>query len=260
MTDVTTSLSDYFNGAASYDLAPNKFLYISSALPFRQIYFALGTEVATNETLQIEYYAGTTHQWVQTTYTRDETNGLSNSGYITLQPDRNKPWAIINNTASVAELSDYTFYENYWIRISLSAETSVSLQWIGSKFCSTTQLYRQYPAVNNPRILEAFGAGKTDWEDQTVIASEIIIEDLRKDFAFDAAAQIADRTNLQNACIYRTVALIYTGLGDVGVDNVERAMEQYRLALKAGALIVDEDQNGLISPSEKKPRQSILVR
>ena len=259
LNDQTTTLSDYFNGSTSLTIGSDKYLYISTALPFRQLYIALGTDAVTSETLAVEYYAGKQHGWVSSTYLRDETNGLSTSGYITIQPDRSKPW-VRTDTADVTELSSFTLYQNYWVRLSLSADFAVDLKWLGHKFCNSAQVYRQYPAVNNDRVRSAFESGKTDWEDQTIIASELIIEDLQKDYAFEDAAQIADQTDLKSSCIHRVVALIYAGLGDVGVDNVERAMAEYRQTLRAGALVIDADGDGLISPSEKKPRQSILVR
>ena len=260
LSDQTTQLNNYFQGDATLSVGGGKYLYLASQTPLITRYVGLAAEAATAATLSVEYYAGKTQGWVSAAYLRDETDGLSASGSFVIQPNKDTPWVVIDDTSDVTELSSFTIYGMYWCRLSLSVETSVDFNWLGYKFCSTTDINAQYPSLNKTRVYEAFGAGKTNWEDESVLASELVSQDLKRYYTLDSLSQIASLDVYKHACIHRAAMLIWSGLGDVGVDNAERAFNAYQDSLKFAMTSGDADKDGVVSKTEAEPRQTEWVR
>ena len=88
----------------------------------------------------------------------------------------------------------------------------------------------------------------------------MVAQDLKKYYVLDNMSQITALTHYKHACVHRAAALIWGGLGDVGVDNAERAMVAYQDSFKFSATSGDVDKDGLLSPSETEPRQTEWVR
>lgn len=258
MVDQTTNLTNPFEGNQNLDLG--NFLYIATPLPLRTLFMFLNTESATSQTLNISYYAGAANGWVSSLQTQDESNGLSVSGYFTMQPDPTKPWALVDDTANVTELNSVRFFNWYWVRISLSGSVTVDLQWLGHKFCKSSDITRTLPDTANSRVYQAFGKASANWDDLIIEASYDIIRDLRNMFNIASSAQILDSKDLRKACAYLTASYIYQGLGPAYADAMIGAIERYNKLISSGQVAIDVNQDGDASQNESTPQQIDFVR
>lgn len=257
LLDLSPALNTPLESSAPVELGGSNYLYVGSVLPLTSLYAALSAS-ATGAQLGVEYY--TSEGWQAARYTQDLTDGLSTSGYIEFEAFRDKPWFKVGNTVDVVELSSYELYDRYWCRLSLDAVATVTMEWLGHKFCSSTDLLRQFPGLRTSSALRVFGDSKTDWEEETIIASELMIQDLRDKYSIISADQLGQIDRLKHACVARTAALIYSGFGDSGVDDEQRALEKYENRLTPGQIVVDSNSDGIVSPEETVPGSYTLRR
>jgi len=80
-----------------------------------------------------------------------------------------------------------------------------------------------------------FSTGKTDWDEQLIHASDMIIRDLKNDNRyreFVSRNQILDVEQLNHACVYKLAgSIIYPEFGDDFEKDREQAQRSYKSAL-----------------------------
>lgn len=183
LTDLSTAVSSYHVGesAISFTNTEDAF-YLGSSHPFNCIFLKLKVASVAGLGVSVEYWSGS--EWIAPVELLDETNGLMNSGYLTWQINRFKTsWSMDSTQTSsggtkVTGLGSVNIYDKYWCRIKLATSGSFTLSWIGHQFITDNDLYSEYPEFRSTSLKSAVEAGKTTWEEQIVIASRIIIEDL----------------------------------------------------------------------------------
>ena len=257
LDDLTKTLRQPFDQSISLNVNS---LYLASPLPIKTFYAGIETAAATGETLEVEYYAGPSNGWVSSVQTNDQTDGLSASGYITIQPDPNKPWSIVGDTLNVSDLSSVRFFNWYWYKITLSGPATVDFQWFGHKFCEDEDITRRYPGLANDRAYKAFNKVVNSWEDLIIEASEELITDLRGRFSLEHAAQILDHSDLRSMCRSKTAQFIFGGLGSGYADEALAAEKQYEILLSQNNVSVDKSKDGTNDPMERTAGQYDLIR
>lgn len=261
LTDQTIEWSNPFTATALWDA--KSYLYVSSFLPFNHKYFDISAANDQAGTLTVEIWYN--NEWTSVVdiidYTHDGTRSLGQSGNIFFTLDEDKGWDQEDDSSDITELSTTKVYNVYWMRFGYNASTdsALTINYIGHKFCDDTELYTNYPMLNNDAIKTQFKAGKTDWIDQEISASRAIISDLRSRNIICSKDQILDSRRYQTACMHKTAEIIFSGLGDSYVDDKNEARKDYRTVMNEGNFLVDSNKNGRLDRSENN-QQTWMTR
>jgi hypothetical protein len=265
LTDYSTSLVVYHSNAIDLSINHEQdHIYIGSVYPFNSLYFKVSTIASSSIAPTISYWMGS--GWQSAIELIDETNGFTGSGYLTWQIHRGKSsWqredtVDSNEVERVSGLGDVSVYDMYWVKISFGASDDISLKWAGHKFITDNDLKVEYPQFGNSTLLAAIQSGKTDWEEQIVRASKLVIEDLVSQRVILSSSQILDRRKLESMTVSKTAELIYTILGDDYVDQRREASIEYARRLKNNQLNVDINNDADLSVQERSFRQGFIYR
>jgi hypothetical protein len=265
LIDYSKEMSVYHSDAIDLDITHDEdCLYIGSPFPFNSFFIKVSTASTVGINPMVSYWNGST--WGSSIEVIDETLGLKQSGYITFQVDRSKSsWSrddtqLNGGGERVTGLGDVNIYDMYWAKITFDASDEVSLKWIGHNFITDNDLRVEYPSLLNSTLLGVIQSGKTDWEEQRVRASKLVVEDLTQARIILAQGQIVDRRKLESMTISKTAELIYTMLGDDYVDQRREAGIEYQRRQKQNVLNIDQNGDADLSVSERTVRQGFLYR
>ena len=268
LKDLSHSLNKYTSGSEVIPLSASEdYLYIGSRYPFNSLYFKAGVANSVTSVLYVSYWDG--NKWQGAVEIADATNGFKNSGYISFVPSRrHSGWTMDNTrngdevTENITGLGGLVVYDMYWMRIKCSVDLSgtTSLSWLGHIFCDDEDLYSEYPLFNSSGLKSAFKSGKTDWEEQRVRASILLVEDLVSGGIIEDQGQLLDTSKLRTSCVTKTAQLIFNALGDDYIDDSRKAYGEYNTRLKKGLYNIDSNDDAILDNVELDARQGYLVR
>ena len=267
LNDFSVKLDNYHAGVESFEfVSADDYLYIGSRFPFNSFYLKFGTLNATVSTPSISIWDG--NQWRSTVDLVDQTYGMTQSGYISFVPSKERSgWAqddtVLNNgNEEIMGLGDVTIYDQYWLRLSLTSDldAGTTLSWIGHILCQDDDLYSEYPLFNSSTMKSAFESGKTDWEEQRVAASNLLISDLISRNIILNQGQILDVSKLKYAAVCKTAQVIFNSMGDDYKDDAQMAKNEYDLRISNGVLNIDLNNNATLDKDEARFRQGYLFR
>jgi hypothetical protein len=224
-------------------------LYIGKPHKFNNVYLAIAT-VNTNPTvLTARYWDGSA--WVPFTDTVDETSGLSASGF--LQWEEKAAW-VKEKPSLITGIDTLTFeQELYWVKITLSADTSASTSIKAIKqLLSDDRLL----TTIHPEIMNYLPTGQADWMVQHELAYDVVVNDLIMSGAISYAEQIKNVEDYLLAASYKCVKLILDPIpGDERIKEVRDRMEiNYKSALRKSAASIDTNKNEVLDdPDEVEP-------
>jgi len=263
--DLSVELNEWRSG--SYTLpfvAADDRLYVACDLPFNHKYIEIDTANDQATSVSVETWYG--NQWNAVVDLIDRTAlssaSLAQSGIIEWKTDRLKGWDRELDSDDVSGVSKVGIYDMYWIRMSFSADLNVNtaLKYIGNKFSSDSVLYDYYPDLSNTSLKEAFEAGKTTWDDQHFIASEMVIRDLKKRNIIISQNQILDYEKFKEPTIHKVAEIVYWALGRQFDDNRTKARAYYDEAINLKFFGVDLNRDGNQSDREKSTQTGYLRR
>jgi hypothetical protein len=184
---------------------------------------------------------------------KDETVGLTQSGYLTWVPSKDETWQA-EDTEEITGLTTLTIYDLYWLKLTMSATLapSTSIKWIGSKFCSDDDLTNEYTLFANTTFRSNYKSGKTSWENEIILASRLIVDDLEKRRVIEASDQLLIRRRLIDACVSKAAQIIFKNLGDDYKDDAEKAKKEYYERLNKSNYGTDLNNNARVESGEKK--------
>jgi len=260
--DLSVALSDVHSGSKVLNfVSAADYLYLGSDFPFNHRYFDVSVVNAVAATPTIEIWTGS--QWVSVVDILDETavSGVpfAQSGVISWQVDLDlSSWSrddtdnMLNQSAFAAGFPK--IFGLYWCRMKWSADLTgtTALANLGHKFSEDVALEAEYPELASTAIKAAWKTGKTDWKEQTLMAAEYLIQDLRgmKDI-ITSPSQILDWKQFEKASIHKTAEIIFRGFGDDYADQRVEAHKSYKSSLSVGKFNVDLDQDANLSDYEK---------
>jgi hypothetical protein len=271
LKDKTINLEKYHSDSEVIDyVTSNDAIYIGSELPFNSLFFDVAVSNTTSGNISIKYWDATTWRSMVETFDETEVGGIpfSTSGHITWVPDRNYLWAQSNTTypsgtEQITGLGNITIYDLYWIKIEYDAtlDNTLELNWIGPKFCHDNDLTGEYTLFSNSTFKSNYLTGKTDWENEIIIASRIMIEDIINKGVISGAGQLLKRRKLRDACVSKTAQLIFKNLGDDYKDDAERAWKEYKDRLSMSNYGADLNNNATFDTSvELGVKTGVLFR
>ena len=265
LSDLSIDLSSPYIGDSSFTfVAADDYIFIGSPYPFNSVYFKVKTASVTTVTPSVSYWNGSV--WTSSIEVQDETSGFKKSGYITWQIDRYKSsWTRDDTKHSsgnerIIGLGGVNIYDQYWIRLSLSGDTAFALTWIGHCFITDNDLKTEYPEFKSTALLGAVETGKTNWEEQIIRASRLVIEDLIQRKVITSQAQILDRRKMESMTVAKTAEIIYTLLGDDYKDQTAAANKEYLRRIDGQILSIDINNDGDLSVQEGRFRQGYLYQ
>lgn len=245
-TDLSVELNnaDSKTGTVNIVVADSDALYFGSELPFNARYIRVSTANDQASVVSVEYFDGSS-SFVSAVDVIDETssggNTLAQSGWISWKSDKDegnpgKQDTDDMPTTEFLQSSGLKIYDLYWVKLTFSADlkSTTALSYVGYKFCEDEDIGALYPQLNTSDIKGQFSTGKTDWDEQIIHASDMIVRDLKNDNRyreFVSRNQILDPEQLNHACVYKTARLIFNEFGDDSKDEFERAQRLYKEAL-----------------------------
>jgi hypothetical protein len=255
--DLSPALSDIHAKNQILDFAVGDHLYLGSRLPFNHRYFDVSSPNGQAAVPTIEYWNG--NAWTAAVDIVDETavNGasLGQAGILSwrLNP-YNFSWGWADTERMTGSgLETLKMYGLFWLRITWNATmaTTTALNYLGHKFSEDASLECEYPALSNPQLKNAWKAGKGDWDEQTLLAAEYIIQELkgprRKLVSPD---QIFSWQIFEKASVHRTAMIIFRGMGADYVEELKTASSAFKSALDLRVFDIDENGNGDLDPEE----------
>lgn len=253
LVDRTIEWSNPYSSTGAWDA--KSYLYISSYLPFNHRYFDVSTANDKSGTLTIDVWYNSEWTSVVDIVDMTSTSGISlaKSGNIYFTVDTLKTWEIEDDSSEITELSTTKVYNSYWMRLGYNAsvDSATVINYIGYKFCEDVDLYTLYPIFNNTALMTQFKSGKTNWNDQTISASKIIVSDLTSRELIHSKDQIMDSSRYQQSCIHKTAEIIYAGLGTSYRDDKNDAAKEYANAMNVGNFNIDINADGKLDRIEK---------
>lgn len=254
LVDRTREWSNPYTSTGTWDC--KSYLYVSSYYPFNHKYFDISTanDQAGDLSIDVWYNSAWTSAVEVVDYTHDGTRAFGQSGNIFFTMEDTKGWMSESDTANITELSTKKIYGMYWMRFGFdaSADSACVINYIGHKFCDDTDLYTQYPLFNNSTLKTSFKAGKTDWIDQEIGASDYIISDLKSRYLIVSKDQVLDTNRYKLPCIHKTAELIFGGMGQSYVDQKNEAKKAYDDSMNKDDFGIDRNADGKYQRSEKR--------
>jgi hypothetical protein len=265
LTDFSRDVFRYQTGSAVIPdfIAAQDYFYIGALAPFNHFYFKmLALNLVANE-LSVSYWDG--RVWVNVKNLIDETAGFTKSGFIYFVPDKDKGWlkeSTNDKGDQVDGLTSVSIYDMYWIRISSNQNltANMSFSWIGQKFSDDLDLGAEFPDLNRTTMLQAFGTGKTNWEEQHVKAAEIIIKDLITSEIISLKEQVLLKEEFTLASVQKVAEIIYAAMGDDYIDQKNNAKIEYKERLNKSIYRTDTNENAILDIREHSQRSGFLNR
>jgi hypothetical protein len=258
--EITKEISRTDSLSYSMTYLSGEYIYIASDFPFNHLYIKMGAiKNATPASMTVEYNASS--GWNSIVELRDETLALSQDGYVEFTPNRDNSWPRLYSSQDVPNTS-VIVYDKYWTRVSFDAnlDSPVEISFIGNKFSDDEDLYLEYPVFDDSVFLTAFKAGKSDWEDQCIRASEVIVADLIRKNVIVSAEQILDRKVFTSACVCKTAEMIFTSFGNDYEEQRKLAKSEYASRMDLSRYKVDNNNNAILDVGDVKNSQGWLSR
>lgn len=264
LSDISVNTGDFREGSSTIDYVTSEdYLFLASFLPFNHKHFDIGTANDQSSAISVEIWDGSA--WTGAVDVLDQTSSsgvsLSQDGIISWTSNvDDAPWNRQQKSADVTGLTGTSIYNMYWVRLSWdgSFNANTTIEYIGHKFSKDSQLFDQYPELNDTNLLTSFESGKTDWEEQHYLAADYIIRDLKQDNAIVSADQLLDWQVFREASIHACAMLIFWGLSQF--EKHEKAKSMYENYRKNGFLNIDLNRDARLNVKEKAIRQGFLSR
>lgn len=256
LEDKSVSANSIFADAATVDIASGEYLYVGSDLPFNHRYFKVSTANTNSASLTVQIWNG---EWVDAVDVIDQTTAsgraLSQNGILSWTTPKNEAWQQ-EDTENIAALSTLRIYGFYWVRIGVSASLSATtaVQYIGHKFATDDDLGGYYPNLVASSVMSAYESGKTDWDEQHLLAAEEIVQDVRRRGIAWNANQILDWEQFRIAAVHRVAANIMIPFGADYRDDRAVALKDYEKAMNLKIFTaVDLNEDGRVDDDERRP-------
>lgn len=260
LEDLTTRVNDYRSGCYELNYVQGDYLYIGSDMPFNHKFFDIKTDNTVEAKACVEFW--NSKCWTKAVDLIDQTGDgdtpLQGCGNLTWIIDCKCPsWCPECKSEDVEGLEDTCVCNMYWIRVSWDQDISAEINHIGYNFSDDNELLSQYPSLCDQHFMNCFvpklpKGTKTDWKEQSYVAAECIIKELRSCGVVWSPANILDWESLQGASVHKTAEIIFSALGQPYEYNRKLAEEKYNKCMEIKSVVTDDkNKNSVLEGTEK---------
>lgn len=256
LKDLTVTLSDIFSRTQVLDFkSGTDALYLGSDLPFNHRYIQLATANSATAKPQVAVWDGSNFQSVADTLDLTETSSgvtLASSDILEWIPDEDHHWHFENTTEDIPALSSLKIYDLYWIKLTFDADldASTELSYVGHRFSDDNILNAYYPDLNTSNAKTAFESGKSDWNEQHVMAAEHIIRNLRARKRVVSRNQILNWQMFSEAAVHKVAEMIFSAFGNDFNEQRQMAKTKFDEAIRLDEVDLDKDRDARLDQEE----------
>jgi len=233
-------------------------LYFAQYFPVNNMYFHMGsTANATGGDITIEYWDGTNWRSAVDILDATKVSGavLGRSGIIQWSPYIDYSWRPVNDTEdsnSPDELNSLRIYNSYWYRATFPSGLDAGTEIKEITYTFTNDSILDDIDIEINEFLTSFDSSgsKTDWIDQIITASKMLMTDLKRRGLVMNRGQILRFDDVVMPATYRTLDLIYQNLGPSYMKRRQELRVLYEEALDIERFTLDKDGNAFVSQGE----------
>lgn len=260
LTDVSMD-----NAEKSGFVFDKKYLYIGQKFPFNNIFLLLGATVnAQTSVMKIEYWNGA-DEWITAKDVMDFSRGLTRHGLVQFSLDNDHSWDMVtecddDDTNAPDELIGKSINDCYWLRISFTGH-DVDAATIVKNVCYAFTTTAVINGVDKQatRYYDTFQTGKTDWLDEILIGSEMMISDMKTAGLLKGHGEIILLDDFYLPCAWRVLEHIYSQMGTAYDGKRGECKAAYKNFLK-GPKTLDSDKDGRITVKEQQTSSPRIIR
>lgn len=249
--DISEEVNDFRTGHHDFSYVSGDYLYVGSIVPFNNLWIEMDIKNNVAATLSVDVWWG--RQWKPVVDLYDGTNALFNTGRIVWNIEIDQGWDSERESEDVTGLTGTKIYHMYWARLSWSnsLKANTALHYIGQKFSNDDVLASYYPDLTLSNLKEQFETGKTTWDEQHYMASELIIMDLKKRGVIVSRGQILDYSDFEQAACHKLAEIVYTAFGPSYFEQRAEAAKYYEKTLPIPFAKVDRTGDARLDPVER---------
>lgn len=271
LTDYTRELNDFRKGSVSLSVtAAEDYLYVGSDFPFNNQFFQIETANTVVSSVSMELWSGEGDGWKPAIdpldFTSSAGKSFGQSGHITWKRDRDEGWLREDESTDVTGLiTGPLIYRFYWMRFKWDADFSATLTHIGNRFSNDDELYSLYPDLDNQNMRDQWdrqnpSGTKLTWDEQSFIAADAIINDLKSGNIMLSDSQLLDFEIFRDASIHKTAEIIYGGMGKSSQEDRNSAKTSFKDALNFKNFRIDRNRDANLSDAEKSTSITFMGR
>ena len=265
LSDISVSLNDYKASSSTLPwVAAEDALYIGSLFPWNNKWVEVSTVNSLASVASVSVWDGLAWQATYDVLDMTSSSGksLAQSGFIRFTPSRDRAWVRAYESDLVTGLSGTVIYDMYWLKITMSADLTpaTALKFIGNKFSQDADLFSYYPDLNNTTLMAKFKVGQADWKDQSFIAAEMVIRDLKSRNIILSREQVLTPELFMEAAVHKTAEIIYAAFGSAFKDDKDNARKRYDEAMKLSTYNIDVTRDGRLDVGETLVKTGVLHR
>lgn len=255
--DITLQMQSSDSESVDLDLKDGDVIYIGSYFPFNS--FFLDLEIAESEDeypdskMLIKYWDG--NKFIEAVDILDSTSvskkSMSKSGNILFSQDfQRSQMCSIHDTRRLGpvDLSGLALFDLFWIAVEFDNDLSehLSLNKIGYCFTTDEKLRSLRSEVDNflSSFAERLGKPKTNWTTEIMIASKMVVTDLKRAGLIRSREQVISSDDFWLPASYKALEIIYQQLGRGYEEEVKGFRHGYHKTLSTRNVQLDESMNG----------------
>lgn len=246
-------------------IAGEDYIYIGQYYPFNNFFMQIDVANDNASTLQLEYWTSVGWKPVVDVLDGTSTGGvtLAKNGVVQFSPDYDYSWSITYDTKkniAPTELQALNIYNIYWLRLKVSADLKAecAIKTLAYAFTRSQQISRLDTTVD--AYLSDFAVGKTNWDDEIIMASYLVVRDLRKRGLIEHQGNILRLDEVSIPTDWKVLELIYRNLGGDYRQKLEDARKYYEETIILERYSFDKNQDGFLNTSEITNTIRTLVR
>ena len=258
LSDLSRSLGDLFSTNSTLAIvATEDALFLGSDQPFNHRYIKVSTANTSTAAVAVSIWTGSAFTAAVDVIDFTSVGGktLAASGIIQWTTARTSGWVRVADSADVTGLTGTAIYDMFWTKMTFSANlyASTALAYIGQKFSDDSLLGGYYPDLVRSKLMAAHTSGKTNWDEQHVLAGEELVRDLRVRRYVTSGAQVFDWELFAVPAMHKCANIIMAGLGEDYADRATDAQEAYQSELENTMAGLDRNKDGRLSQEERAP-------
>jgi hypothetical protein len=254
-TEYSKELNHFDRDEVSLSLISNDSIYIGLYKPFKSLYIEILSGNLEDSSMSINYSNGTDFN-NSPSYLIDETNNFKQSGFINFERPSDWVAQTINND------------NLYWLKLSFSDTTNLTLKGINIVFCNDHELRKEIPTLdkylsaNESSFINIHSTVRDDIV-QALRSQGKIKESQSRQLEQVTKWDLLDINEVYIAAKYFALEKVFFQASDSVGDKWEMrqawASQEGNKAFNLLYMSLDSDDDGLVDSNERLKRQSINV-